>query len=82
MSKLSSTQRMALAEAYVDRIHGLEKTRAGWLPRKGINGYAANTIQSLIDRGYMRLYAKGTVAHVTELGQEAHRRLRREEMGG
>lgn len=78
-TKLSLQQRRALADAYVERARrGLEKTNAGWVSAAAptIGYHSSVTILSLEKRGYLQLFAKATIAHITDRGAELHENLR------
>lgn len=76
--KLSRLQRRALADAYAERGRkGLKRTVAGWAApdHLAMDYYNASTIHSLVERGLLQLYVKGTCAHITDHGASVHDRL-------
>lgn len=69
---LSTKQIMALSDANseINRT-GLEKCGAKWFGSfENSFGHHNTTIQSLVNRGYLQLYVKQTVAHITDRGIE------------
>jgi hypothetical protein len=69
---LSKLQIMALSDARCG-IHGtgLEKCDRRWLlSRPNSSGHDNKTIISLVERGYLQLYARGSVAHITDMGMD------------
>jgi hypothetical protein len=81
MSKLSPRAVRALADAEAAGgagRHGLARTVAGWCdadhPTAQYHHFA--TINALVRAGYLQLWAKGKVAHITDGGRmvlERHR---------
>lgn len=71
----------ALADA-AGAVHhrGLERTRAGWRsthPSAGVvDHHSFVTVHRLVDGGYLQLWSKGKVAHITEGGEAALGRWR------
>jgi len=66
----------ALADAEEAALYkGLARTRAGWSsthPRANIANYHSfMTVNALLKGGYLDLWAKGKVAHITEGGRVA-----------
>lgn len=74
MARLSEAQLRCLSDASACAgSRGLERSGARWYPswRYGPGaGHDHNTVRSLVDRGLLRLYVRGTVAHATDIGRE------------
>lgn len=67
---MRTTQIQALADARAAiNGRGLERSGASWCNRYGSHHH--NTVQSLIDRGYLNTYCGGEIAHITEAGEAA-----------
>jgi hypothetical protein len=69
----SLTPNMVLAlsaAAPLKHTHGLERRRGGWASDVGqFEHHSFTTVHALVDRGYLSLWANGTVAHITYLGE-------------
>lgn len=58
-----------LADAAALPHRGLERITSGWCGQA--ETYPHRTVTELVDRGYLDLYLRGTVAHVTDAGRRA-----------
>ena len=72
---LTKKQVMALTDAHACAGHrGLERAGGRWYPSHNARvrtGHANVTVTSLVDKGLLRLWANGQVAHATDLGAGA-----------
>lgn len=74
MSGLSRAQVEALADARAnsgERQTGLHKGGTWWYTEGQGGSHHHNTVQSLIERGYLRTWVRGTIAHITDAGVDA-----------
>ena len=75
---ISNSQIKALSDALANSGHGktgLVKSGSSWgaEDRRGNpvgESHSNRTVQSLVDRGMLRIYVGGTVAHITDSGSE------------
>lgn len=69
---MTREQLRALADARAEPRRGLIGHGQSWsTERPSATPHSAITVRSLVDRGLLRLWARGTVAHITELGETA-----------
>jgi hypothetical protein len=70
---MTEKQLMALSDAYAEiNTRGLEKSGRNWFADSSNSAtHDIRTIQWLVDRGYLQLYAKKSVAHITDCGISA-----------
>lgn len=65
---LTPARLKALADAAGLPRTGLERGSSGWRGAGRLTVHSFATVRWLVEEGFLRLYAKGTVAHATECG--------------
>lgn len=62
----------ALSDAELAANHrGLERTSAGWWSTLAGGRHSFQTVKALVNGGYLQLWSRGRVAHITPGGETA-----------